>query len=301
MAGTTLPTPLYPIYRTAFGFSELTVTVIFATYAVGVIAGLVLFGNVSDAIGRKRTLVPGLLLSAISAVVFLLAHGLPLLLVGRLLSGLSAGIFTGTATAALVDLAPSGDGDRASLVATVVNMGGLGLGPPLAGVLAELAPAPLRVVFVVDLVLVAVVTAGLHWMPEPTDAAGPLRVRPQALAVPARVRTDFVRAAVAAFAGFAVLGLFTAVSPAFLGEVLGVTNHAAIGLVVLAIFVGSIAGQVGHQALGNRAALAGGCLVLIVGMALLAAGLQLELLALVIARPRRRACSSSPTSRCRRR
>src|ERR1700679_1356051 len=101
MLGTTLPTPLYGLYQEQLGFSELMVTVIFATYAVGVIASLLLFGRLSDEIGRRGALLPGLALSALSAVAFLLAHGLAPLLVGRLLSGLSAGIFTGTATATL--------------------------------------------------------------------------------------------------------------------------------------------------------------------------------------------------------
>ena len=144
MLGTTLPTPLYPIYREEFDFSNLTITVIFALYAAGVIAALLLFGNLSDAIGRRRALLPGLALSAASAVVFLLADGLPLLFTGRILSGLSAGIFTGTATATLVDLAPAGETQRATLVATVVNIGGLGLGPLLAGVLAQYAADPLH-------------------------------------------------------------------------------------------------------------------------------------------------------------
>src|SRR5947209_5039353 len=104
MLGTTLPTPLYGLYRVRFGFSELMITVIFATYAVGVIAALLLFGRMSDVIGRKAVLLPGLACSAASAVCFLLAGGLGWLLAGRALSGLSAGIFTGTATAALVDL-----------------------------------------------------------------------------------------------------------------------------------------------------------------------------------------------------
>src|SRR5947209_4471547 len=125
MLGTTLPTSLYPLYRQRFGFSELMITVIFATYAVGVIASLLLFGRLSDQIGRRRVLLPGLLLSALSAVCFLTATGLPLLLVGRVLSGLSAGIFTGTATATLLDLAPAGRRGRATLVATMANIGAL--------------------------------------------------------------------------------------------------------------------------------------------------------------------------------
>ena len=67
MLGTTLPTPLYGLYQQRFGFSELMVTVIFAAYAAGVIASLVLFGRLSDEIGRRRMLLPGLVLSALSA------------------------------------------------------------------------------------------------------------------------------------------------------------------------------------------------------------------------------------------
>ncbi|HEX5910795.1 MAG TPA: MFS transporter [Thermoleophilaceae bacterium] len=282
MAGTTLPTPLYPIYEQRFGFSGVTVTVIFATYAVGVIAALVLFGNLSDRIGRKRVLLPGLLAGALSAVCFLVAEGLPLLLVGRFLSGLSAGIFTGTATATLVDLAPGGDRDRASLVATIANMGGLGLGPPLAGLFAEALPDPIRLVFLTHLVLLGVAALGLRAIAEPTGASGPFAIRPRGFEVPPEVRTAFIRASVAGFAGFAVAGLFTAVAPAFLGQVLGVTNHLVIGLVVMCLFAGSIAGQVLRRRVDDRAALAGGCATLIAGMAILVTSLQVESVALMV-------------------
>src|SRR2546421_9691812 len=105
MLGTTLPTPLYPLYQRRFGFSELMITVIFATYTAGVICALLLLGGLSDEIGRRPMLGLGLAFSALSAVAFLLANGLGLLLVGRVLSGLSAGAFTGTATPARVELA----------------------------------------------------------------------------------------------------------------------------------------------------------------------------------------------------
>src|SRR5213592_1678869 len=85
MLGTTLPTPLYALYRDRFGFSELIVTVVFAAYAAGVIAALLLVGRLSDEIGRRRVLLPGLAFSALSAIVFLLADGLGMLIVGRVL------------------------------------------------------------------------------------------------------------------------------------------------------------------------------------------------------------------------
>src|SRR5437868_11988169 len=117
MVGTTIPTPLYPIYQQRFGFGELMVTVIFATYAVGVIAGLVLTGRLSDEIGRRRVLLFGLACSAASTVLFLVAQGVPVLLVARVLSGLSAGAFAGPATAGLTHPPPGGKRDPAAALA----------------------------------------------------------------------------------------------------------------------------------------------------------------------------------------
>jgi MFS family permease len=281
MLGTTLPTPLYGLYQEQLGFSELMVTVIFATYAVGVIASLLLFGRLSDEIGRRGALLPGLGLSALSAVAFLLAHGLAPLLVGRLLSGLSAGIFTGTATATLIDLAAPNRRARATLVATIANMGGLGCGPLLAGLLAQWAGSPLHVPFWVDLALLVPAAIGVWAMPEPVERKQRPRLRPQGLHVPAEIRATFVRAALAAFAGFAVLGLFTAVAPAFLGQVLGVESHAVVGLVVFSVFAASAAGQLALDRVPEGSALQIGCAALIAGMALLAAGLAASSLALL--------------------
>jgi MFS family permease len=283
MLGTTLPTPLYPLYRGQFGFSEFIVTVVFAVYAAGVIGGLVLFGRLSDQIGRRRLLLPGLALSALSAGVFLVAADLPLLLVGRILSGLSAGIFTGTATATLLDLAEPGRRGRATLVATIANMGGLGLGPLLSGVLAQWAPSPLRLPFWVDLALIAPVAAAVWAMPEPVAGTHNARLRFHVPRVPQEMRPIFIRAALAAFAGFAVLGLFTSVAPAFLGQELGVTSHAAVGAVAFAVFAASMLGQVTLEVVPERLAMPGGCVALIAGMGVLALGIAERSLALLVA------------------
>jgi predicted MFS family arabinose efflux permease len=283
MLGTTLPTPLYAIYRQRFGFSELMVTVVFATYAVGVIAALVLVGQLSDRIGRRRVLLPGLALSALSAVAFLLAHGVGIMLVGRLLSGLSAGIFTGTATATLVDLAPPEARGRATLVATLANMLGLGCGPLLAGLLAQFVGAPLRLPFWVDLALLAAAAVLVWAMPEPVAVSGPVRLRPQRLHVPPQVRAVFVPAALAAFAGFSVLGLFTSVAPGFLSQILGFPSHATAGMVVFGVFAASGVGQLGLERIRSAVALPAGCAALIAGMGLVALGLALPSLALLLA------------------
>jgi|SRR5579884_1736381 len=282
MLGTTLPTPLYALYRPRFGFSELMITIIYATYAAGVIAALVLFGRLSDDIGRRRTLLPGLAFSGLSAGAFLLAQGLPLLLVGRLISGLSAGIFTGTATAALVDFAAPERRERATLVATMANMGGLGLGPLVAGALIQWVGLRLRLTFWVDLALLVPAAAAIWLMSDPATPSGRLRLRPQGLTVPHEMRATFVRASLAGFAGFAVLGLFTAVSPAFLAEILHRRSHILLGAIVFAVFAASTAGQVAQARVPGTVALPAGCGGLIVGMGLLALGLGLASLALLV-------------------
>lgn len=282
MLGTTLPTPLYPLYEKIYHFSELVTTVVFAAYAVGVIAALLLFGHWSDRLGRRPMLQAGLVLSGLSAVTFLLAGALGWLFVGRMLSGLSAGIFTGTATATIVDLAPDSGKSRASLVAAAVNMGGLGAGPLLAGVLAQYAPLPLTLCFLVDLALVGLAILGVHAVTEPVPRTETVRLRPQRIAVPAEIRGVFTRAAIAGFAGFAVMGLFTAVSPAFLGTILHNTNHAVTGAVVLSVFIASTIGQSLSMTIGERRAFLIGCSGLIAGMILVGVSLPVRSLAMLI-------------------
>lgn len=282
MLGTTLPTPLYVLYQHRLGFSTLMSTVIFAAYAVGVLVALVLFGRVSDVLGRRRTLLPGLACAVLSALVFLGADDLPLLIVGRVLSGLSAGIFTGTATAALVDLADEDAGERATLVGTVANMGGLGAGPLLSGLLAQLAPAPLRLPFEVHLGMLALVTVGIWLMPEPVKVTGRPRPRITRPRVPEQVGATFLRSSIAGFASFAVLGLFTAVAPSFLGRLLHLSDPALSGAVVCTVFVASAVGQLTLVRPLGRAARPVGSALLIAGMTLLVAGLATDSLALLL-------------------
>ncbi|MEU7723780.1 MFS transporter [Streptomyces sp. NPDC040724] len=284
MAGTTLPTPLYGLYQEKFGFSELMVTVVYAVYAFGVIGVLLLAGNASDAVGRRPVLLAGLGFAAASAVCFLCATGMGWLYAGRLLSGLSAGLFTGAATAYVMELAPRGGASRATLVATAANMGGLGCGPLLAGVLSQYAPWPLYLTFAVHLVLVAVSAGVLLGLPETVTERRPLStVRPQRPGLPPQVRAVFAPAAIAAFVGFALFGVFTSVSPAFLAQSLDVHNRAVSGAVVALAFFASTAGQLAVGKVGVGRSLPLGCAGLLAGLALLAGALVWDRLALVVA------------------
>jgi MFS family permease len=274
MLGTTLPTPMYALYGEHLHFSVLTTTVIYATYAVGVLFALLAFGRWSDAIGRRPVLLAGVVFALASALVFLLADSVPMLLVGRVLSGLSAGVFTGTATAAVIEAAPAAWRTKAAAVATIANVGGLGAGPVVAGVLVQYAPYPLHLSFVVHIVLALLAGLAVTLAPETSQRCG--RIGVQRLSVPAEVRTVFAIAGLAAFAGFAVTGLFMAVAPSFLAEVVGISNHAVAGLVAGSIFAASALTQVAARSVAPRRAVATGCAVLVAGMAILVAALLLS-------------------------
>jgi MFS family permease len=276
MLGTTLPTPLYPIYQREFGFAPLLVTVIFATYAFGVVAGLLLFGHLSDRIGRKRILLSGLMLSALSAAAFLNAHGLAAILLARVLSGFSAGIFTGTATATLVELAGEGRRTLATSLAVAANIGGLGTGTLLSGVLAQYGPSPLRLPFAVDLALLVPAFAGVAFAPETVKRTGErFHLSVQRLRIPPEIRGIFMRAAVAGMCGFAVSGVFSAVVPSYLVVVLGQPNHAIPGLLVFVLFLFSAVGQIAVNRAPKRHALTFAFAALLAGILLLAAAIWL--------------------------
>ncbi|MFN2569461.1 MAG: MFS transporter, partial [Candidatus Dormibacteria bacterium] len=277
MAGTTLPTPLYPLYTRELRINTLLVTVIFATYPVGVVAALILFGRLSDQVGRRPVLIGGLLLSAASAVTFLLAHSLAPVLLGRALSGLSAGIFAGTATATILDLSEGHGRRRAAGLATAANLGGLGLGSLLSGLLASFAAEPLRLPYGIDLGLLLVALGGLGLLlPETVERRRGIRLRPQRLHVPREGRRVFIRAVTSGSCGFAVSGVYGSVVPGFLAQPLHLSSPALSGLLVFLLFGLAIAGQFIATRLPERMAMPAGSAALAGGAALLTLAVALE-------------------------
>ena len=270
MMGTTLPTAVYRYYRIAYGFTPATITVIYACYAFGVLAALLMVGNWSDQLGRKRMLTYGLFASAASGVVFLASTSLAGLMAARLISGVSAGIFTGTATVAVIEAAPAKWRNAATLAATASNMLGLGCGPVLGGLIVEYLPAPMRTPYAVHLALVAIALLAVRSVPETARVAAHARLRMQRIALPRSVRGAFVPAALSGFAGFVVVGFFAAVSPQLMRSELGFRSDLTIGLVVFLLFASSACGQALQGRFAPRWRQPAGCVGLIAGLALVA-------------------------------
>ncbi|MEU1360137.1 MFS transporter [Micromonospora zamorensis] len=282
LVGTTVPTPLYPLYEMEFGFSSLTVTVVYALYALGVVVGLLVFGRLSDQIGRRPVILAALLLSVAADAVFLFAVDLAMIIVGRILAGLSAALIIGAATAALAELIDRRHPKRAATVSIFANLGGLATGTLLAGIVSDVAPDPLRLPWAIVLILAVLAIIALRGVPETVRERSPVTLRVQRLRVPATIRGAFVRSAITAGAGFAALGVLTSVSGLFLGMVLHETSHTLAALVVFVAFAGAAFGQLLTRVLSSRAALAYACVGLIVGAGLLAFSMWMALLATLL-------------------
>ncbi|HEX8868356.1 MAG TPA: MFS transporter [Lentzea sp.] len=240
MAYSTVPSPLFPLYVAREGFSTFAVTVVFAAFAVGVVISLLLAGHVSDWLGRKAVLLPALGLEIVSALLFLSSTTLPVLVVARVVNGLGVGMIAATATAYLHDLharhRPGASAQRFEIVSTAANIGGLGVGALLAGVLAQYSSSPLSTPYVVLAVLLAAAVVAVALIPE-TVTRQQVSYRPQ------RISANHGAAGLGAFSAFAVFGVFTSVSPGFVAGELHHPSRTLAGLVVFIVFGGAALAQ----------------------------------------------------------
>ena len=248
MAFSAVPSPLFAIYRQQEGYSALTITLIYAVFAVGVVVSLFLVGHLSDWHGRRRILAPAILLSLLSGLILVASTALPELLVARVLNGLSIGAVTATATAWLGELhathRPGASSRRAQVVATAANLGGIGFGPLAAGLLAQYAGHPLVVPYEVFIAGLAVAIVAVLATPETREPADPRpRYRPQRVAVPDGARQRYLAAALSVLIAFAAFGAFSSLAGTFLAGTLHHPSRALAGATVFAIFWAGVVAQ----------------------------------------------------------
>ncbi|EXG80665.1 MFS transporter [Cryptosporangium arvum] len=278
MAFSTVPTPLYVLYQRRDGFSSFVVTVVFATYAVGVVISLLLAGHISDRVGRKRVLLPALGLELLAALIFLSSAGLPELLLARFVSGLGVGMIAATATAYLSELhalSRPGDGTgRFEMVSTAANIGGLGVGPLVAGALAQYLPAPLHTPYLLFAVLLVLAIIGVGFTKETVDLSSERPAwRPQRIGITGTDRRAYLAAAVTAFTAFAVFGLFNSLAPGFVAGTLHHPSRLLAGVVVFVVFGAAATAQTLTSGLRPAARFGLGVSVEALGLLVLVAGM----------------------------
>jgi predicted MFS family arabinose efflux permease len=279
MAFATMPSPLYGLYRTRDDLSALTITIVFAIFAAGTIAALRADSLIAARIGRRGVMVAAVATMMVAAGLLSIWKDLPALLIGRLLTGVADGLAAGTAIVYLIELRARADPKapvaRAQIVGTSISVGALGIGPLIAGFLAQWAKWPLTLPYLVFVGLGAVGLAGLAAAPETgtpnhghATAASPKTGRRSArLPLPA---------AAATMAAFSANGLFAGLSGLFLATTLRHPSHALSGIALFLVFTSGVASQLATTKLRAPRVLTLGMVSMLVGLALLVVSVRLS-------------------------
>jgi len=273
LAASTAPSPLYALYREAWGFSALTLTVVFSTYAFTLLVSLLFFGALSDHRGRREVVILAMVLELASILVFRHADSVARLILARGIQGVATGIATSALSAGLLDI----NRDRGSLLNSVSPLFGMALGALGAGALAEFAPAPTRLVFDVLLGILAVQTLAAFWLPETVSRrAGALASMKPQLAVPPRAWPTLWQVLPVNTAQWALGGFYSSLGPSLARIVTGSHSPTLGGGVVAALVLSGAIAVLFVRTRPARAALAGGAAALVIGVGVTLAGVQLH-------------------------
>jgi MFS family permease len=251
-------TPLYVHWQRQFAFSSATLTVIFASYIVGLLGALLVAGQLSDRFGRKAILVPGFLIAMVACGLFATAASVASLVAARFLTGIAVGIIVSAGMAAVVDVGGPDRKRQASLAASVAMVLGAGLGPLLAGTLAQVMDRPVWAIFGVELTLLATALAVIVAMPLPglprSSAAGPAP-RLRLPSVPAQNRLDLALV-IAVFApGISATSFVLSLGPALLSKLLHVSSPLVAGGTACLMFMSATGVQFAVKKLPIRTVL----------------------------------------------
>ena len=278
MAVATLPSPLYGLYRTRDHLSSLTTTVVYAIFAASTIATLRAVPAIAARIGRRGVMLVAVGTMMVAVGVLAAWKALPGLIVGRLISGASVGLAAGTAIIYLLELRlradPNASPIRARNIGTSVNVGGLGLGPLIAGLLAQWGKLQLTLPYLVFIALGAVALLSLSVVPEtgsrtpkPAAPKGPRSSRSARLPIPAAAGTA---------AAFAASGLFAGLSGLILSTTLHHPSHALSGAALFLVFASGVVSQLATTKLPASRVLAVGTASMLGGLVLLVVSVRLS-------------------------
>jgi MFS family permease len=277
------PSPLYVVYQAQWGFSEITLTSVFAVYALALVAVLVIAGSVSDQLGRRPTLALSLVLETASMILFAEAQSVSWLFAARTLQGAATGLALGTISAALLDLQPQRRPRLGALLGATMPLVGLAAGALGAGLLVQYGPDPTRLVYWLLVGAFAVSVLVVVAIPETVrrDQSWRQALRPT-IGVPSRLRGPFLATVPCLVATWALGGLLLALGPSLTAGVLGYTSHATGGVAIFVLAGVSAVASVLFRDVRARASARGGLCALIVGVAVVLVGLQAGSLALFL-------------------
>lgn len=271
LAASSAPTPLYSLYREQWGFSAVTLTIIFGVYALSVLLALLMLGSISDHIGRRPVIVAALLLDAASMVVFMTATAVPLLIAARLLQGLATGAASSVLAAGLMDL----DRQRSPLINSVAPMIGLALGALGTGLLVQYAPAPMQLSFLVLAVMLVIQALAACFLPETaTKRPGVMAAMLPVVSIPRPARRVLLLIAPIDIAAWALGGFYMSLGPTLVGRVTGIHSAMAGGTMVFALTMSAAIAVLLLRAWAPQRMLTTGATALILGVAVTLGGIK---------------------------
>ena len=166
-AGTNVPTPLLLVYRDTLDLGPDVLTAVFGCYALGLVPALALAGPLSDRLGRRRVMLPAMVLAALTSLLLVAAaSSLPVLFAGRALQGAVSGAVFTVGSAWVAELSLAGGVGAAGRRAAVAMTGGFSIGPFVSGFLGEYAPLPTTLPYLLHVALVAVGLLAARRVPE---------------------------------------------------------------------------------------------------------------------------------------
>ncbi|MHA7916703.1 MFS transporter [Alloalcanivorax xenomutans] len=236
------PTPLYVHWQEQLVFSSGMLTVIFALYIAGLLGTLLVAGQLSDRYGRKPILVPGLVSALVACVLFANATSVGMLAAGRLLSGIAVGVIVSAGMAAVVDAGGMEHKRRAALLASIAMVLGAGLGPLLAGGLAQTLTQPVVPIFIIEaLVLLSALIVAWGLPARSTKVNSPLRLRLPQVPISNRLH---VLSGIATFGpGITATSFVLALGPSLLSRLLDVRSPLLAGGMACAMFFSAVGVQ----------------------------------------------------------
>jgi predicted MFS family arabinose efflux permease len=238
LAGSSAPTPLYPLYQRAWGFSPITITIVFGVYALAVLGALLFAGRLSDHIGRRPVLIASTLAQAVAMIVLGTADGVAGLVIGRVIQGLAAGAAVAAVGAGLLDL----DKARGSVANAIAPILGTATGGLVGGLMVHFLPAPTHLVYAMFGVIFVLQCAGVVLMPESiSPESGALASLKPQFAVPPAVRAPMLLAVPVLIAAWSLAGLYASLAPALIRSRFGLDASLFGGTALFVLAIGGAA------------------------------------------------------------
>lgn len=271
LAASSVPSPLYALYRSLWGFSPLMLTVVFASYAIAMLLALLVFGALSDYRGRRQVVMGALVLELLALLLFWRADSVGWLLAARVLQGAATGIATSALGAGLVDL----HRERGALINSAAPLVGLGIGGLGSAVLVQFAAAPTRLVFDVLLLVFGLLLVAAAFLPETAQRRpGAWRSLVPSIGIPEGARATMLRILPVNTAQWALGGFYFSLGPTLARTVTGQSAPVIGGVMLAAISISSAVTVVLARSMAPRAALTAGAGALAAGVLMTLAGIQ---------------------------